>query len=69
MRWFDDDPAVQGRFYPPIPIAVEGRDALLARPVDEILIASWTFGEALRDRLADEPALAGSRIRTLADVL
>ena len=69
MRWFDDDPVLHGRFYPPVPIAVEGRDALLARPVDDLLIASWTFGEALRDGLAGELALAGTRIRTFADVL
>lgn len=69
MRWFDDDPALHGRFYPPIPIAVESRDDLLARPVDDLLIASWTFGEALRDRLAGEPAMAGTRIRTFGDVL
>ena len=68
-RWFDDDPALHGRFYPPIPVAVEDRDALLARPVDELLIASWTFGEALRDQLVGDPALSRARIRTLADVL
>lgn len=68
-RWFDDDPAIQGRFYPPVPIAVESRDALLADPVDELLIASWTFGAALRAQLEREPALSGTRIRTFADVL
>jgi SAM-dependent methyltransferase len=69
VRWFDDDPALHGRFYPPIPIAVEGPEALHARPVDELLIASWTFGEALRERLADDPALTSTRIITFADVL
>jgi 2-polyprenyl-3-methyl-5-hydroxy-6-metoxy-1,4-benzoquinol methylase len=69
VRWFDDDPALHGRFYPPIPIAIESRDELLARPVDELLIASWTFADALRESLAGQPALAGTRIRTLADVL
>jgi SAM-dependent methyltransferase len=68
-RWFDDDPALHGRFYPPVPIAVEARDALLAAPVDDLLIASWTFGAALREHLASEPALSGTRIRTFVDVL
>lgn len=68
-RWFDDDPALHGRFYPPVPIAVESRAALLADPVEELLIASWTFGEALRAELEREPALSGTRIRTFADVL
>ena len=69
VRWFDDDPALHGRFYPPIPIEVESRDALLAHPVDELLIASWTFGEALREQLAENSALVGTRIRTFGDVL
>jgi SAM-dependent methyltransferase len=68
-RWFDDDPALRGRFYPPIPIAVEARDALLAAPVDHLLIASWTFGGALREHLASEPALSGTRMATFEDVL
>jgi SAM-dependent methyltransferase len=68
-RWFDDDPALRGRFYPPTAIAVESRDALLAAPVDHLLIASWTFGEALRERLASEPALHGTRMHTFVDVI
>jgi len=68
-RWFDDDPALRGRFYPPIPIAVEGRDTLMAAPVDHLLIASWTFGGALREHLASEPALSATRVSTFLDVL
>jgi SAM-dependent methyltransferase len=68
-RWFDDDPALHGRFYPPTAIAIEARDALLAAPVDHLLIASWTFGEALRERLAREPALRRTRMHTFLDVL
>lgn len=69
IRWFDDDPALHGRFYPPIPIAIEARTGLLTDPVDELLIASWTFGASLRDQLSTEPALASTRIHALADLL
>jgi SAM-dependent methyltransferase len=69
IRWFDDDPAAQGRYYPPIAIPIEARDALLAAPVEELLITSWTFGALLREQLAAEPALANTRIHLLADLL
>jgi 2-polyprenyl-3-methyl-5-hydroxy-6-metoxy-1,4-benzoquinol methylase len=69
MRWFDDDPALHGRFYPPVPIPIEDRDQLVAHPVDRLLIASWTFGSQLRDQLASEDALAHTQISTFADVL
>jgi 2-polyprenyl-3-methyl-5-hydroxy-6-metoxy-1,4-benzoquinol methylase len=68
-RWFDDDPALHGRFYPPVDIAVGARAALIAHPVDELLIASWTFGEALRDELAQEATLAATTIHTFSDLL
>jgi SAM-dependent methyltransferase len=69
MRWFDDDPALHRRFYPPIPIEVESRDALLARPVDDLLVASWTFGDTVRRQLSAEPVMARTRVSTFADVL
>jgi len=69
VRWFDDDPALKGRFYPPIPIPIEARSQLLADPVDELLIASWTFGAMLREQLLAEPSLATTRIRALPELL
>jgi len=69
IRWFDDDPALHGRFYPPIAIAIEPRAALLADPVSELLIASWTFGALLQDQLRAEPALASTRIHAITELL
>jgi SAM-dependent methyltransferase len=69
LRWFDDDPALVGRFYPPIAIPIEPRDALATAPVDELLITSWTFGPTLREQLLEAPALRQTNLRMLADVL
>jgi hypothetical protein len=44
VRFFDDSPALHGRYYPGIPIAVESRDALIADPCDRVLIMSASFG-------------------------
>jgi 2-polyprenyl-3-methyl-5-hydroxy-6-metoxy-1,4-benzoquinol methylase len=69
LRYFDDDPKHQGRYYPPFPIQVEPRASLVSRPVDRLLIMSWTFGDRLSAELSDEPALAGTEIATIADLL
>ena len=54
MRFFDDDPAQQGKFLPPFPAAIAGRNDLLARPVDHLLIMSRTFGQRIRDSLRQQ---------------
>lgn len=51
LRFFDDDAQVQGRFYPPFSAKIEPRAALLAQPVDQVLIVSRTFGHKIRDSL------------------
>ncbi|WP_415033115.1 class I SAM-dependent methyltransferase [Azonexus sp.] len=66
LRFFDDSPSLQGRYYPPFPVAVESRDALLAEPVDELWIMSRTFGRKLKAVL--EPQLPATRIRLLEDI-
>ena len=54
LRFFDDDPQARGRYYPGIPVAVEDRNDLKARPVDVMLVASHTFGRKLSETLAQE---------------
>ena len=54
MRFFDDDPAQQGRFLPPFQTAIAGRDELLATPVDYLVIMSRTFGRRIRDSLRNQ---------------
>lgn len=67
-RYFDDDPLLEGRFYPPSPVPIEPRAALLADPVDHLIIASWSFGRQIADSLQAEPALEGAEIVTLAEL-
>jgi 2-polyprenyl-3-methyl-5-hydroxy-6-metoxy-1,4-benzoquinol methylase len=69
VRFFDDDPGLAGRYLPPVAIPIEPRDALIADPVDQLLVMSWTFGRRLREALGHEPALARTRVSTLDEVL
>jgi SAM-dependent methyltransferase len=54
MRFFDDDPAQQGKFLPPFPVPIAGRDDLFTKPVDHLVIMSRTFGERIRDSLCQQ---------------
>ena len=54
MRFFDDDPAQQGKFLPPFQVAIAGRDNLFAKPVDQLVIMSRTFGQRIRDSLRQQ---------------
>jgi len=54
MRFFDDDPAQQGKFLPPFPVAIAGREDLFANPVDHLVIMSRTFGQRIRDSLRQQ---------------
>lgn len=51
MRFFDDDPAQQGKFLPPFQSPITGREALLSMPVDHLVIMSRTFGRRIRESL------------------
>lgn len=66
LRFFDDSPSLQGKYYPPFSVVVESREALLAEPVDELWIMSRTFGRKLKAVL--EPQLPATRIRLLEEV-
>lgn len=68
-RLFDDEPNLHGRYYPPFDRVVESRAALLAEPVDELILASRSFGERLRNDLSQTDALSDTRIWLLDDVL
>jgi SAM-dependent methyltransferase len=54
MRFFDDDPAQQGKFLPPFQVVIAGRAELLATPVDHLVIMSRTFGRRIRDSLRQQ---------------
>lgn len=51
MRFFDDDPAQQGKFLPPFQMPITSRETLLSAPVDHLVIISRTFGRRIRDSL------------------
>lgn len=54
VRFFDDDPAQQGKFLPPFQMPIAGRDDLFAKPVDHLVIMSRTFGQRIRDSLRQQ---------------
>lgn len=54
IRFFDDNPLLHGTYFPGVDISVESRAALLAEPVDELIIFSHTFGERLKMELAEQ---------------
>jgi len=68
LRFFDDSPALRGRYFPGVPIAVESMEDLAARPCPRVLIMSASFGAKIRARLL--PLLpAATRITTLGELL
>jgi len=66
IRFFDDNPDIQGMYYPPFASVIESRAALIAAPTDELWILSRTFGDRLAAELAGCPELRATRILTLA---
>jgi hypothetical protein len=54
FRFFDDDPAQQGKFLPPFQTQITGRESLLSEPVDHLVIMSRTFGRRIRDSLRQQ---------------
>ncbi|MFX0115103.1 MAG: class I SAM-dependent methyltransferase [Candidatus Hodarchaeota archaeon] len=69
LRFFDDDKLLHGKFYPPFDVPVESREALIERPVDELLIMSPTFGEEIRKTLLKENRLKNTRISLLSEIM
>lgn len=53
VRFFDDSPDLQGKYYPPFPFRIESRDELLENPPDTLWIMSRTFGENLRNNIKE----------------
>ncbi len=51
LRFFDDNEALHGKYFPGFSPPVEGWSAFLHRPTDIVLIASNTFGDRIRERI------------------
>lgn len=69
VRFFDDDPALHLRYYPPFEAAIENRNDLIRRPVDELWIMSKSFGLKIERELSTYPSLQSTRIVLVADLL
>jgi hypothetical protein len=67
-RLFDDDADLHGGYYPTLNCPVEGREALIADPVEELWIMSRSFGPRLATTLSKIPVLANTRILTISDL-
>ena len=68
LRFFDDSPSMQGRYFPGLAIPVESMGELVARPCSRVLIMSASFGDRIRARLT--PLLpAGTAITTIDTLL
>ncbi|MBN2562491.1 MAG: class I SAM-dependent methyltransferase [Phycisphaerae bacterium] len=51
VRFFDDNESLHGTYFPGVSIPVEGRQALLDCPTDQVWIMSRTFGRTLKTQL------------------
>jgi carbamoyl-phosphate synthase large subunit len=51
VRFFDDSPAMQGRYFPGIAVPVESSEALVANPCQRVLIMSTSFGTKIKARI------------------
>jgi len=69
VRFFDDDPELWGRYFPPFAAAVESRQSLLDRPVDELWIMSRSFGARIEKALRAETALEATRLMRIEALL
>lgn len=69
MRFFDDDPELHGRYYPPFGAPIENRDQLRAQSVDELWIMSRSFGARIANELSKDSAIAQTRIVLIDELL
>ena len=50
-RFIDDDLLLQNTYFPSFDIPIENRESLLNRPTDHLFIASYTFGDAIKNQI------------------
>jgi SAM-dependent methyltransferase len=69
LRYFDDDPLLEGLYYPPSSVQIESRRGLTIDPPSHVVVFSWTFGAEILESLRADPRLDGVNIRTIDDLL
>ncbi|PCJ17076.1 MAG: hypothetical protein COB02_14570 [Candidatus Cloacimonadota bacterium] len=62
LRFFDDNPSIEGKYYPGFNIPIETKQDLIKKPTDIILIFSNSFGEKIKNNILSE--LEGKQIIT-----
>lgn len=67
IRFFDDNKKLYGKYFPGIGISIENENDLVNTPVDVLLIASTTFGHAIRQRV--QQSVKQIKIILLEDLL
>ena len=63
VRFFDDNPGMHGQYFDGFQSPVENMADLMINPVSHLLIMSFSFGDAIRDRINDQ--MPGHGIKTL----
>lgn len=51
IRFFDDNENLYGKYYPSINIKIENFEDFQSNPVDVMIIASFTFGSKIKDKI------------------
>lgn len=52
FRFFDDNPLLNGKYYPSFPQKIEDFESLIQFPPDSLFVASRSFGQKIADKLA-----------------
>ncbi|WP_158618039.1 class I SAM-dependent methyltransferase [Chitinophaga lutea] len=67
LRFFDDNPKYENKYFPCLNIPIESRKNLIHKPLDTLLIMSRTFGEKIKREL--EASLSGqTKIITWSEI-
>lgn len=67
-RLIDDNTEIDGKYLPCLHNAIEPFNEMIKNPPKSILIYSRTFGDKIKSKCMQEPALAGTEILTLNDI-
>ena len=67
-RFFDDDLLMHNTYFPSFDIPIENRESLLNRPTDHLFIASYTFGEKIKNQIISIEDI-GTKITTWSDII
>jgi 2-polyprenyl-3-methyl-5-hydroxy-6-metoxy-1,4-benzoquinol methylase len=51
LRFFDDDPGLHGKYFDGFDVPIENMEDLIQRPVTNLLIASYSFGDLIAEKI------------------